>query len=145
MPSQKKVFLQVVYWLFVLNILLWLINEQQWHEWQIFLSVFCVISYRYVYRFWQVLTARFIDKNELLIERFVLSENGICQFADICQQLSARSQINPLGYWLIFQKPLLRTNVSRVFIFNDSLSKQDNARIARVIRKLRHHQQAKTN
>lgn len=65
-------------------------------------------------------------------ESFLLTATGECQFNQHePMQLSAKSQINLWGYWLIFAAS--KTNQSACFIFKDSLSSQDQARIARAI------------
>ena len=61
---------------------------------------------------------------------FSLTEVGQYQGIDLQkQQLSSSSQINLWGYWLIF----IDKNQPSKFVFKDSLSLQDRARLARVI------------
>tara|TARA_R110000850_G_scaffold244299_1_gene369133 strand:+ start:679 stop:1101 length:423 start_codon:yes stop_codon:yes gene_type:complete len=63
---------------------------------------------------------------------FVLLQTGECQFvAQQTVQLSASSQINLWGYWLVFTAN--DSDLSQRFIFKDSLSAQDQARLARTI------------
>jgi len=62
----------------------------------------------------------------------VLLQTGECQFvAQQTVQLSASSQINLWGYWLVFTAN--DSDLSQRFIFKDSLSAQDQARLARTI------------
>ena len=70
------------------------------------------------------------------VKSFVLSQTGECQFiAQQRLQLSAKSHLNLWGYWLIF-KPN-DTKSSKFFIFKDSLSSQDQARLARTIMRVK--------
>tara|TARA_R110000737_G_scaffold106215_2_gene139109 strand:+ start:8075 stop:8338 length:264 start_codon:yes stop_codon:yes gene_type:complete len=63
---------------------------------------------------------------------FVLLETGICQFNDRqALQISTHSQINLWGYWLVFTSS--DTALTKYFIFKDSLSSEDQARLARTI------------
>jgi hypothetical protein len=45
--------------------------------------------------------------------------------------MSAKSQINLWGYWLVFTKS--DAALKKHFVFKDSISRQDQARIARTI------------
>ncbi len=68
---------------------------------------------------------------------FSLTELGLYQGVDSeKQQLSPSSQINLWGYWLVF----MDKKRSNQFIFKDSLSERDQARVARIIIRLRHIQ-----
>ena len=70
---------------------------------------------------------------------FVLSETGECQFsARPILQLSAHSQINLWGYWLVFTDK--DSSVAKEYIFKDSLSAKDSARLARTILRMRNSQ-----
>jgi hypothetical protein len=63
---------------------------------------------------------------------FVLSDSGECQF--LGQEklyISANSQINLWGYWLVFTEN--DALLTKMFIFKDSLSSEDQARLARTI------------
>lgn len=63
---------------------------------------------------------------------FILSDTGECQFNNRkILQISVNSQINLWGYWLVFTKN--DTGLSKQFIFKDSLSSEDQARLARTI------------
>jgi len=63
---------------------------------------------------------------------FVLSDTGECQFNNQkTLQISARSQINLWGYWLVFIHN--DQGLSKQYIFKDSLSNKDQARLARTI------------
>ena len=65
---------------------------------------------------------------------FLLTDTGECQFNNRkTLQLSAQSQVNLWGYWLIFTD----SSVSKKYIFKDSLSAKDQARMARTIMRLR--------
>lgn len=73
---------------------------------------------------------------------FILSETGVCQFNDHqALQISHHSQVNLWGYWLVFA-----TNDSALkqyFIFKDSLSCQDQARLARTVMRVKTAQPVK--
>lgn len=78
-----------------------------------------------------------IDNN--LSESFVLSASGECQFPERpILQLSAHSQINLWGYWLVFSDN--DSGVEKRFIFKDSLCVEDQARVARTILRVRNSQ-----
>ena len=63
---------------------------------------------------------------------FVLSDSGLCQFNNkSAVQISANSQINLWGYWLVFKTS--DEVLANQFIFKDSLSSQDQARLARTL------------
>lgn len=65
---------------------------------------------------------------------FALTETGKYQLSNRKeQQLSSSSQINLWGYWLVF----IDQKRSSEFIFKDSLSEQDQARVARIIMRLK--------
>jgi hypothetical protein len=67
-------------------------------------------------------------------EHFLLDDIGGCQFNNQQKlQLSASSQINLWGYWLVFTD----TCATQKFIFKDSLSAKDQARVARTIMRIR--------
>jgi len=67
-------------------------------------------------------------------EHFLLDDSGRCQFNNQQKlQLSASSQINLWGYWLVFTD----TCVTQKFIFKDSLTAKDQARVARTIMRIR--------
>jgi len=69
------------------------------------------------------------DKNAT---SFVLSDTGECQFSgQAALQISANSQINLWGYWLVFSANNFAD--TQYFIFKDSLSCEDQARLARSI------------
>ncbi|WP_157673891.1 hypothetical protein [Cognaticolwellia beringensis] len=69
------------------------------------------------------------DKNAT---SFVLSDTGECQFTgQAALQISANSQINLWGYWLVFTPKNFA--ITKHFIFKDSLSSEDQARLARSI------------
>lgn len=69
---------------------------------------------------------------------FIIDENGELSFTGGSkQQLLAQSQVTFLGYLLLFQQD--NKKPEKCFIFKDSLSKQDNARLARIIFRLRNH------
>jgi len=66
---------------------------------------------------------------------FVLSATGICQFNHRATlQISANSQINLWGYWLVFTTG--DAALTKLFIFKDSLSSEDQARLARTIMRM---------
>lgn len=76
--------------------------------------------------------ALFTPLSHNITTSFVLSDSGECQF--IGQEklyISANSQINLWGYWLVFTKS--DALLTKMFIFKDSLSSQDQARLARTI------------
>jgi len=63
---------------------------------------------------------------------FILSETGLCQFNDRkLLQISDKSHINLWGYWLVFTTSDIAFR--QCFIFKDSLSSEDQARLARTI------------
>ena len=63
---------------------------------------------------------------------FILSATGLCQFNDRkLLQISAKSHINLWGYWLVFTTSDIASR--QCFIFKDSLSSEDQARLARTI------------
>tara|TARA_R110000744_G_scaffold112531_7_gene211178 strand:- start:1721 stop:1963 length:243 start_codon:yes stop_codon:yes gene_type:complete len=69
------------------------------------------------------------DKNAT---SFILSDTGECQFSgQEPLQISANSQINLWGYWLVFTPKDFA--ITKQFIFKDSLSSEDQARLARSI------------
>lgn len=94
---------------------------------------FVFIFYRQVFnaivsKFFILFTAA---KNSTTVS-FILSETGEWQFNNQKGlQISAHSQINLWGYWLVFTKN--ETGLSKQFIFKDSLSSEDQARLARTI------------
>ena len=70
------------------------------------------------------------------IENFILSDTGECQFNNkAALQISAHSQINVWGYWLVFANS--DAVFTKHFIFKDSLSNEDQARIARTILRIK--------
>jgi hypothetical protein len=74
----------------------------------------------------------FTSSKDKIKANFVLSDTGECQFnhqKDL--QISANSQINLWGYWLVFSSEDAVT--VQHFIFKDSLSSKDQARLARTI------------
>lgn len=74
-------------------------------------------------------------------DAFILTEVGQYQADQLQYQLSTASHINLWGYWFVF----LDKKVPSRFIFKDSLSKQDNARVARTIMRLRFNPKAIKN
>lgn len=65
---------------------------------------------------------------------FTLTDYGQCQFSDEKKsQISPNSQINLWGYWLVFTD---NTMVNK-FVFKDSLSAIDQARIGRTINRVK--------
>jgi hypothetical protein len=65
---------------------------------------------------------------------FVLTDMGECQCSgQAILQLSANSQINLWGYWLVFTNSAANSK----YIFKDSLSAKNQARIARTIMRMR--------
>ncbi|MBA6327027.1 hypothetical protein H4J46_03535 [Colwellia sp. MB02u-6] len=78
---------------------------------------------------WLMLFTSSKDKNKA---NFVLSDTGECQFNhQKSLQISSHSQINLWGYWLVFSSR--DTVTAQHFIFKDSLSSEDQARLARTI------------
>ncbi|WP_310733178.1 protein YgfX [Colwellia sp. MB02u-10] len=78
---------------------------------------------------WLMLFTSSKDKTKA---NFVLSDTGECQFNhQKSLQISANSQINLWGYWLVFSSRDAVT--AQHFIFKDSLSSKDQARLARTI------------
>jgi hypothetical protein len=72
-----------------------------------------------------------------VIANFLLFKTGECQFfAGKTVKLSASSQLNLWGYWLVFTAN--DSQWSQLFIFKDSLSKQDQARLARTIMRVKY-------
>lgn len=72
-----------------------------------------------------------------LTQVFLLTTTGSCQFSDKPkQQLSCASQINLFGYWLVYDEK----GIDNVFIFKDSLSAQNQARVARTIMRVQQPQ-----
>ena len=72
-----------------------------------------------------------------VITNFLLFKTGECQFfAGKTVKLSASSQLNLWGYWLVFTAN--GSQRSQLFIFKDSLSKQDQARLARTIMRVKY-------
>ncbi|MBA6415862.1 hypothetical protein H4J50_07515 [Colwellia sp. 6M3] len=71
-----------------------------------------------------------------ITNNFTLSDTGECQFSHKnILQLSANSQINLWGYWLVFTKS--EAGLKQYFVFKDSLSSEDQARIARTILRMK--------
>lgn len=71
-----------------------------------------------------------------ILGNFVLSDTGECQFnSQEILQISAKSQINLWGYWLVFTKS--DAALKKHFVFKDSISRQDQARIARTILRMK--------
>jgi hypothetical protein len=84
----------------------------------------------------------YLSQKKQLIHREVnslrLTLSGECQFnQQTSLQLSKRSKIGVLGYWLVFEGNIAQ--VSSMFIFKDSLSIKDRARLARTIKYLQQH------
>ena len=80
--------------------------------------------------------ALFISTKNKTRENFILSDTGECQFSGMQPiQLAANSQINLWGYWLVFIPNDVKFR--QCFIFKDSLSEQDQARLARTITRVR--------
>ncbi|TWX72570.1 hypothetical protein ESZ39_08315 [Colwellia sp. C1TZA3] len=74
----------------------------------------------------------FTSSKDKTTTNFVLSDTGECQFHhQKVLQISANSQINLWGYWLVFTRRDAVT--AQHFIFKDSLSSKDQARLARTI------------
>jgi hypothetical protein len=77
-----------------------------------------------------------------IANNFILSDSGECQFNHKnILQLSANSQINLWGYWLVFTKSDVA--LKQYFIFKDSLSSEDQARIARTILRMKNSPELK--
>ncbi len=75
---------------------------------------------------------RLTAKHHLIRSNFVLTDSGACQFVGQAPlQLSANSQINLWGYWLIFSTS--DDGFSKCFIFKDSLTGENQSRLARTI------------
>ncbi|WP_085283562.1 hypothetical protein [Colwellia chukchiensis] len=76
--------------------------------------------------------AYFFRKSDLATANFLLSSSGQCRFNEHqLGQLSRDSQLYLWGYWLIFH---VNDNApANRFIFKDSLTVQDQARLARAI------------
>jgi len=80
--------------------------------------------------------ALFISTENKTRDHFTLSDTGECQFSDKQPiQLAANSQINLWGYWLVFVSNDVK--LKQYFIFKDSLSEQDQARLARTITRVK--------
>ncbi|MFT5634594.1 MAG: hypothetical protein ACI89T_000020 [Cognaticolwellia sp.] len=80
--------------------------------------------------------ALFTSSEDTATTNFVLSAKGECQFnQQETWKICANSQINLWGYWLVFSKE--DTAVAKQFIFKDSLSSEDQARIARTIMRVK--------
>lgn len=78
----------------------------------------------------------YIRFSEKPLSPFIIDEHGEVSFAgERKQQLLPKSQVTFLGYLLIFQHG--NKKPEKHFIFKDSLSRQDNARLARIIFRLR--------
>lgn len=78
----------------------------------------------------------FTSNEDAATTDFVLSATGECKFnQQETWQICANSQINLWGYWLVFSKE--DTAVAKQFIFKDSLSSEDQARIARTIMRVK--------
>lgn len=111
----------------------------------IWLSLFCVGFLIFLNYFHHKISLQLSNQQGLSLNtslasdisgNFVLSDMGECQFnsQDILQ-ISAKSQINLWGYWLVFKKN--DAALKKHFVFKDSLSRQDQARIARTILKVK--------
>jgi hypothetical protein len=74
----------------------------------------------------------FTSSTDKTTANFVLSDTGECQFNhQKSLQISANSQIYLWGYWLVLSSRDAVT--AQHFIFKDSLSSKDQARLARTI------------
>ena len=88
------------------------------------------------------------NSQQVIISRFELNNQGQCSFEDESYyQLLANSRHSFLGVWLVLQPihavnaRLNSKNISTkklVFIYRDSLTKQDFSRLTQVIAQLNH-------
>ena len=118
------------------TIFLFTLGFKLWFTITILLIAFWLITSRHlVLLFLQRKSSTFLAKFFLQqTDFFLLTDTGECQFNNRKPlQLSAQSQINLWGYWLIFTD----SSVSKKYIFKDSLSAKDQARMARTIMRLR--------
>lgn len=86
------------------------------------------------------------NNQQVIVSRFELTRQGVCSFDDkVDYQIQRSSRLSFLGGWLILQPmPLASTMFNAkdndsnklIFIYRDSLSKQDFSRIAQVINQL---------
>jgi len=81
-------------------------------------------------------------QQENILYHFQLSQHGLCVFNDEqCYQLQANSRYSFLGCWLILlpiaalNKPFVDKK-EQLFIYRDSLSKQDFSRLSQVLKNL---------
>ena len=88
------------------------------------------------------------NSHQVIISRFELKIQGQCSFEDKSHyQLQASSRYSFLGVWLVLQ-PMSALNTmfqaknngtkTLLFIYRDSLTKQDFSRLAHVISQLNH-------
>lgn len=115
---------------------LFTIGFKLWFTLLILLIIFIIIRCRtlilhyFQYNPFSLFSICFLQKSRF----FVLTETGKYQLCNRKeQQLSSSSQINLWGYWLVF----IDQKRSSEFIFKDSLSEQDQARVARIIMRLK--------
>ena len=116
--------------------LLFMFGFKLWYTLIILLFTFLLISHRnLILLFLQRKSSTFFATFFLQqTDFFLLTDTGECQFNNRkALQLSAQSQVNLWGYWLIFTD----SSVSKKYIFKDSLSAKDQARMARTIMRLR--------
>jgi len=75
-----------------------------------------------------------------LLNTFTVTDTGFCQFGQQYFQLLANSKTSFLGCWLVLssvEKTLvISAEQKKLFIYKDSLSNQDYARVCRIIKHL---------
>jgi hypothetical protein len=117
-------------------LLLFTIGFKLWFAIIFLLVFFLLVSHRKLIflrlqRITSITFSRYIIQKT---EHFLLDDTGGCQFNNQQKlQLSVNSQINLWGYWLVFTD----TSAIQKFIFKDSLSAKDQARVARTIMRIR--------
>ncbi len=117
-------------------LLLFTLGFKLWYTIIILLFSFLLINYRNsILLLLQRRSSTFFTK--FFVQQadfFVLTGTGECQFSgQKTLQLSASSQINLWGYWLAFTG----SSASNKYIFKDSLSTKEQARVSRTIMRMR--------
>ena len=113
-------------------LLLFTIGFKLWFTIALVVIVFFLVSFRKsVFLLSQAYSSTCLNKTSFSqCDFFLLTDIGQCQFShEQKQQLSSSSQINLWGYWLVFTDSQIKSR----FIFKDSLSEKDQARMVRTI------------
>jgi hypothetical protein len=88
-----------------------------------------------------------LENSGAIVGSFIVTNEGIITFSDKISsyQLLPNSRLSFVGCWLVFQPSGLSTTsiklngnraLTKLFIYRDSLSRQDFSRLAKIIKKL---------